>query len=716
MKNQPLPIDAFLPVILESVANNPVTIIVAETGAGKSTRVPRALLEAGKKVVVTQPRRLAAELVAERIASEHGTPIGSSVGYRLGGGVRVDSPKTRCLFITEGLALVRELMSSQDSHHYDALVLDEVHEWHEDMEVLVAWCRRALANGASFRLVLMSAILEAEKLSAYFGGAPIINVPGRTFPVTNQEPESLIAGDQSLWNPIERDVRRLVEQGRNVLVFVPGKPEIAQVCDMLKTCGAEVLPLHGELEKSERQKCFAAYSHPKVIVSTNVAQTSITIDDIDAVVDSGLERRVEVVNGVEGLRLRLISKADSAQRRGRAGRCRAGIYIDHSDNAFRIMPGVGMRGEFPIPEISRVLLDRAVLRLAMADLDLEDLDLFHAVSTSEVHLAKEVLRALGCLGDGIQVTEIGRRVYQLPIGIRSARMLIEAERRGCLSDVMTIAAILESGGIVDNKNVDETTGIPIWRSMGGDPTSDHLTMLRIYQKAIASKTHWRQLGLHGKGMKQAIDTRKALESASKKILSADSHRKGGTEEIIKSVLSGLVDQFRERTTNRWGEYTYGNDCRKLGQTSTVNASNNQWIVGMPFDISTKKGGILALLQFASGVKVEWVLELAPHLFTAQRSAPTYDPLLDQVTRTTTVRFRERVVANVAEPCDAGETLAQYLTEVVTFGHGFYNLPDSYRRALRTLEGRSRHAVHTHLRSVLNGVGRLASVQPTALMM
>src|SRR6185436_13248064 len=434
----------------------------------------------------------------------------------------------------------------------------------------------------------------------------------------------------------------------------------------------------------------------------------------------GLERRVEVVNGVEGLRLRLISKADSAQRRGRAGRCRAGIYIDHSDNAFRTMPGVGFLEEFPIPEISRVLLDRAVLRLAMADLDLEALDLFHGVSTSEVHLAKEVLRALGCLGEGIQVTEIGRRVYQLPIGVRSARMLIEAEKRGCLSEVMTIAAIIESGGIVDNKNINEATGIPIWRNLGSDSTSDHLTMLRIFQHATAGKTPWRQLGLHGKGMSQAIETRKALESASKRILASDSHRKGTTEDIIKSVLSGLVDQFRARTTNRWGEYTYGTDCRKLGQTSSVVASAHQFVVGMPFDISTKKGGILGLLQFASGVKVEWVLELAPHLFKVQREAPKYDPNLDQVARTTTVKFRDRVVASFADPCNEGDTLAQYLSEVVSFsdayGYGFYSLPEAYRRALRTLQGRPRQVVHTHLRSVLSGVGRLANVTPSSLMM
>jgi len=311
-----LPIEKFRADIVTAVEENSVVIITAETGAGKSTQVPQFLLEAGYDLVITQPRRLAARSVAERVAEEIGEELGQTVGFRTAID-RQDSSATRCLFCTDGLALVRELVGQNEG----ILVLDEVHEWNENMEVLVAWVKKAIAAGSDMKVVLMSATLEAEKLSAFFDGAPVISVPGRTFPVTVQEPGMRLIDD----------VKTLVEQGRNVLVFQPGKQEIQDVCYALEQAdvNAEVLPLHGQLSPPDQKLCFAHYGRPKVVVSTNVAQTSVTIDDIDAVVDSGMERRIELANGVEGLYLKPISLADSAQRKGRAGRVKPGVYIDH---------------------------------------------------------------------------------------------------------------------------------------------------------------------------------------------------------------------------------------------------------------------------------------------------------------------------------------------------------------------------------------------------
>jgi HrpA-like RNA helicase len=286
--NSSLPITAFKGEILESVAGNPVVIITAETGAGKSTQVPQYLLDTGYSVLVTQPRRLAVYTVSERVSEEYGCELGSVVGYKTSRRSCYNSD-TMCLFVTDGLAMVRELLGQR---RQQILVIDEVHEWNTNIETLVAWAKHQISKGADFKLVLMSATLEAEKLSVYFGGAPIISVPGRTYPV--EEVMSSVA--ESAYQAV-----LLLKRGMNVLLFEAGKREIANSIYSLEKSGvvAEIIPLHGELEPAEQAKAFRSYGRPKCIVATNVAQTSITVPDIDAVVDSGLERRIEVVDGVE---------------------------------------------------------------------------------------------------------------------------------------------------------------------------------------------------------------------------------------------------------------------------------------------------------------------------------------------------------------------------------------------------------------------------------
>ena len=187
------------------------------------------------------------------------------------------------------------------------------------------------------------------------------------------------------------DVATLVAEGRNVLVFQPGKQEIEDACSALKQMqvSAEILPLHGQLTPEEQSRCFKHYGRPKVVVSTNVAQTSVTIDDIDAVVDSGMERRIELVDGVEGLYLKPVSLADATQRKGRAGRTKPGIYIDHC--------GASSRPDFQVAEIMRKRLDQTVLRLAIAGFDMEAMEFFHQPAKSDIHDARRTLVGLGCM-------------------------------------------------------------------------------------------------------------------------------------------------------------------------------------------------------------------------------------------------------------------------------------------------------------------------------
>jgi HrpA-like RNA helicase len=593
MKKIILPIDAYREEILKSIKENPVTVITAETGAGKSTQVPQYLLEEGYDLVVTQPRRLAARSVATRVAQEMGQEIRQTIGYRTAV-ERVDSPQTRCLFCTDGLALVRELMGQNKG----VLVLDEVHEWNENMEVLVAWVKSQIATGIEMRVVLMSATLEAEKLSAFFNNAPIISVPGRTFPVE----------DQMAGRDIETDVATLVAEGRNVLVFQPGQGEINETIQRLEAMKvpAIILPLHGQLTPQEQARCFAHYGKPKVVVSTNVAQTSVTIDDIDAVVDSGLERRIELVDGVEGLYLKPVSLADAKQRKGRAGRVKAGIYIDHCPSS--------SRPDFPIAEILRKRLDQTVLRLAIAGFDMEVMEFFHQPAKSDIHDAHETLIGLGCMTRDGKVTQTGRLVNKLPVSVKYGRMLVEADRLGVVNDILTVAAIMEMDGITVPPPSRNRPDRPDWRQLVPDEKeSDIMAQLSVWQLARSmNESKMKESGISLRDYYRAKEIRQTLSEALKGRFQFTSN--GNRENILKAVCAGMVDHLYHK---QYGSYRNGDDTdRDLGSSSVVERSMPDWIVGLPFDlqIATKRGSMtLNLVSMTTKVNPMWLAEIAPHM-------------------------------------------------------------------------------------------------------
>jgi HrpA-like RNA helicase len=640
--NEALPIYEFRAQIVNAVRDNPVVIITAETGAGKSTQVPQYLLAEDYNLGVTQPRRLAARTVAARVAEELDTSLGELVGYRTAY-ERQDSASTRCLFATDGLALVRELMGMGN---HTVLILDEVHEWNLNIEVLVAWAKRQVEEDASFRVVLMSATLEADRLSAFFNGAPVINVPGRLHPVTERPPAQ----------DIVTDVLDLLVDGRNVLVFQPGKREIAETIGDLKECGvsAEILTLHGEMTPEEQAACFRTYGRPKCVVSTNVAQTSVTISDIDAVVDSGMERRVEKVDGVEGLYLKPISLADSEQRKGRAGRTKPGVYVDHCHAAERLT--------FPVAEILRLRLDQVVLRLAEAGIDAEGLEFFHQPDKDEIHEARRALVALGLMDENGQVTTIGRQVAKLPISVHLGRMIVEAERLEVVDDVVTIAAILEQGEITARQTDPDIP--PAWRKLcAGEETSDVLAQLAVYQAAQEmDKDEMRKNGVFVKAYFQALERRRLLvDSLRGKVRFGST---GDKISIIKAVAAGMVDHLYQR----YGiGFRNGGGQRELGRESVVRYA--MWIVGIPWDlqIKTRRGlRVLHLIKMASRVEPEWLAEVAPQLVKNELrnfrySGTSQRVIADQVTTFNGHDIETNVV--MAPRCEeAIVALARYLAE------------------------------------------------------
>lgn len=639
-----MPIFPYKDEILEKIRKNPVVIITAETGSGKTTQVPQYLLDEGYNIVVTQPRRLAARTVAQRVAAEYGSEFGDVVGFRTAY-ERQDSPSTRCLFATDGLAMIRELMGT-DQHN--VLVLDEVHEWNLNMEVLVAWAKRKVISGADFKVVIMSATMESEKLSEYFGSAPVIEAPGRLFPIEERK-----AGDD-----MAKDVVKLLREGRNVLVFQPGKAEIVDMVSKLKSVSgltAEILPLHGELTPEEQDACFRSHDLPKCVVATNVAQTSVTIPDIDAVVDSGTERRVELVDGVEGLYLKPVSIADARQRKGRAGRTHDGVYINHCDTRNRL--------EFPKAEILRVRLDQTVLRLAEVGIDVEDLEFFHQPDKREIHEAKRALKALGCMDENGDVTKIGHKVAKLPISVKYGRMVIEAEKRGVVDDVITIAALLEQGEITSRK-IDGMLGKNIWSQLcPGEKESDVLAQLAVYEAAERmKKEEMAKNGVFVRAYYQAKEKRRHLaDSLRRKIKFGSS---GNWEDIIKCICAGMVDHL---CRHNGGDYRNGDgQDRQLSENSIV--EDAEWLVGLPFDleIKTRRGGMtLRLVTMATKVEPEWLAEVAPQLVKVEDGIdPAYVPECDSCYSTIRTFFQDQKIGEervvTPEHPEASEVFVDWL--------------------------------------------------------
>lgn len=622
-----LPITQFEEQIVETISNNQVTIIVGDTGSGKTTRIgPMLLKHTSHQVVITQPRRIAARTVAARVASEMNVPLGGLVGFRTAF-ERKDSPETCCLFCTDGLQLVRELTKSRHSTTSGiVLVIDEVHEWNLNIETLVAWSKK-MSGKANFKLVLMSATINAERLSRYFDNAPIITVPGTMYPVIGSplHPDGII---QVPAIKLVEEIRNAVQRGDHTLVFLPGKPEIKKIIEELGQIQANIFELHGDISPEEQDAAFRTSRLPKVILSTNIAQTSITIPDITCVIDSGMEKRLELYNGVETLTLGTVSKADVTQRAGRAGRVQQGMYILCNDRNY-----LTSFVEYPIPEIQRVRLDQMVLRLMAAEIDATALEFYHQPDHQVLAEAKQVLFAIGALDHDGNITPEGLEINKFPTSVRTAKMILEALRRKCLGPILTIAAIMETNysSIRRIPKTDDPQHFKTWMQTlkldGPTPRkhyrSDLLAELDLF--LIGRELGYNQLeknGISQKGFGKALEIREQLKQVVKNMgythdASLNSHS-NNDETIIKCILAGMIDHLYHES---YGNYRgVGYDVRNLNRESVFSLQPliPKWIVGTPKNITfTKKRGggtgTMSLVINCTEIKLEWVQEIAPGL-------------------------------------------------------------------------------------------------------
>src|SRR5580658_9389606 len=442
-----LPVSQRKDDIAQAIRDHQVVIIAGETGSGKTTQIPKICLELGRGVAGqighTQPRRLAARTVAERIAEELDSPLGETVGYQ----VRftdVSADDTLIKLMTDGI-LLNELARDRELKRYDTLIIDEAHERSLNIDFILGYLRKLLPERPDLKLIITSATIDPERFAAAFGGAPIIEVSGRTYPVeVRYRPiEGGEDGDQG--QAILDAVDELSTEGPgDILVFLSGEREIRDTADLLAGRDRlEVLPLYSRLSAAEQHRVFdrrqASARTRRVVLATNVAETSLTVPGIHYVIDPGTARISRYSRGTKVQRLPIepISQASANQRKGRCGRTADGICIRlYSEADFESRP------EFTEPEILRTNLASVILQ--MAAIGLGDVPKFPFIDPPDARNIADgltLLAELNAFKDG-RITGLGRKLARLPVDPRIGRMILEADRNGCVREVLIIAAAL----------------------------------------------------------------------------------------------------------------------------------------------------------------------------------------------------------------------------------------------------------------------------------
>jgi len=524
----------FLPVyrvkdeLLQVIRDNQVVVIVGETGSGKTTQLTQYLHEAGFTSAVgsgiigcTQPRRVAAMSVAKRVAEEMGCNLGDEVGYA----IRfedVTSEKTKIKYMTDGV-LLRETLRDPDVDGYSAIVMDEAHERSLNTDVLFGILRGVLARRRDLRLIVTSATMNAERFSSFFGNAPIFRIPGRTFPVTRHWAKSVPEDYVDAAVKQVLSIHLSMPPG-DILVFMTGQEDIEAVCEVIAervdTLGSEqvppllVLPMYSQLPADLQAKIFerAASGARKVVVSTNVAETSLTVDGIVYVVDCGFSKlkQYNPKLGMDALLVTPVSQANADQRAGRAGRTGPG-------HAYRLFTEGTYRRDLltnQVPEIQRTNLSAVVLLLkSLGVSDVNSFPFMDAPPPDTVNQSLYQLWVLGALDNDGNLTDTGKRMVDFPLDPSLSKMLVEGERLGCSDEVAAVVSLLNTGGSIFFRPKDREAESDAAREKFMVPESDHLTLLNCYDQWVKNgkSNSWCATNyLHAKALKKAEEIRLQL--------------------------------------------------------------------------------------------------------------------------------------------------------------------------------------------------------------
>jgi len=639
-QRQFLPIHAVRGQLLAAIAGHQVVVVVGETGSGKTTQLAQYLMEegycaSGEMVGCTQPRRVAAVSVAKRVAEEVGTELGTgSVGYS----IRFEdatSPATRLKFMTDGV-LLRETLRDGDLDSYSAIIMDEAHERSLNTDVLFGILRGVVARRRDFRLIVTSATLDSGKFSDFFGGAPVFHIPGRTFPVTKHYakcvPEDYV--DAAVRSALTIHLSNPPGSG-DILVFMTGQEDIEATCECLvervealsvtsrtPVPPLLVLPMYSLLPADLQARIFqrSATGARKVIVATNIAETSLTVDGVAFVVDPGLAK-VKVYNpriGMDALQVLPVSQASANQRAGRAGRTGPGtVHRLYTESTFRreLLP-------LQIPEIQRTNLGNVVLLLkSLGVLDLRSFPFMDAPPGDNLSASEYGLWVMGALDDAGGLTEAGKRMVDFPVDPPLAKMLYMATSLGCTREVATVVSLLSTPGIFFRPR-DREAESDAARERFLVPESDHLTLLNVH-------TQWKRAGgtaawcaanfVHVKALSKADEVLTQLLDIMTSRGIPITSCSGDWDVVRKAVCSGYF--YNSARLKGVGEY-----CNLLnGLPASLHPSSAlfglgytpPYVVYHELTLTTKE-----YMSCVTAVEPEWLCEMGPAFFSLRGGKPT----------------------------------------------------------------------------------------------
>ncbi len=665
-----LPLEQIREALTSALQNRNTLIVEAPTGSGKSTRIPTLLLDAGLAgagtITVLQPRRLAARMLARHVAKLRGCKVGSEVGYQ----VRFDnqtSPATRIRFETDGITL-RRLHHDPTLRETSVLIFDEFHERHLYGDIMLGIVKRLQqTTRPDLKLVVMSATLNTSELEAYLPGATVVRAEGRTFPVDirylapNARREK-----QPCWELAAHVLPEVIQSAPegDVLIFMPGVYEINRTIRELQHCSAAkgrlLLPLHGQLSPDQQDLAASTSQQRRIIVSTNVAETSLTIDGVTAVIDSGLVRRAgfDPRRGINTLLIETSSQASADQRAGRAGRTAPGV-------AMRLWTERNHNKRIPHdpPEILRVDLSETMLQLKLAGIsDMQAFPWVTPPSEQSLHSAQQLLTALGALDQTGTITDRGKRMAAFPLHPRISRMLLAGEGHDCIPTLCLIAALIQEQNILLIK-VSEQIQARRLALIRDEPASDLDLQLHAWHYVAArrfERTAGDEIGVHVHAARTAGNLQKQL------LQIAEANGLYGYEQtppmdiVYKAVLTAFPDHLAVRTS--------GDRCSLSGgrrgtihASSVVSRKHDLFVVADMQEIGKGKGNIEVMLSVLTAVQEDWLHECFEHAFETRRRV-LIDPVAGgQVIAEEQTCFGDLVVRAKrcydVTPDEAAETLA-----------------------------------------------------------
>ncbi|XP_054787039.1 probable pre-mRNA-splicing factor ATP-dependent RNA helicase DEAH4 isoform X1 [Prosopis cineraria] len=580
-----LPIVQYEEKIIETVEQNPVVVIIGETGSGKSTQLSQMFHRRGYSksgiIGITQPRRVAAVSVARRVAQELRVQLGEEVGYAIRFEDRT-SDNTRIKYLTDGV-LLRESLANPELNQYSVIILDEAHERSLNTDILLGLMKRLVRLRASnLKVLVTSATLDGNKVSKFFSDCPVLTIPGKLYPVqifySNERPSSYL--ESSLKTAIDIHVGQ--PEG-DILIFMTGQDDIEKLVSKLEdkvqaleegSCmDAIILPLHGSLPPEMQVRVFSP-SPPdcrRIIVATNIAETSLTVDGVVYVIDAGYvkQRQYNPSTGMYSLDVVQISKVQASQRAGRAGRTRPG-------KCYRLYPSKVYEDNFldvTVPEIQRSSLAGCVLYLKsldLPDIDILKFDFLDPPSSETLEDALKQLYLIDAIDEHGTITNVGQKMAELPLEPSLSRTLMEANNYGCLSQALTVAAMLSaetsllSGWSKTEKKRKHTmSNLP-----DGSGFGDHIQLLQIFERWDQSDYDigWcKDNDLQVRGMLFVKDIRKQLSQIMQKIAKGPldvrahgkSEEKQGYKNLRKALCVGFANQLAERKIHHNGYRTLG---------------------------------------------------------------------------------------------------------------------------------------------------------------